>query len=137
MVKNVSDNLSKIISKADNIRNNNTDAANKNKNVSEFLDILNEVKVSKQSSVEDNITISNHAQKRIKERNLGVDGEEFLKLKGAFDKLKNKGGQDSLVITDKAAYIVDVDNKTVVTAMNKDDMAENVFTKIDSTLFIN
>ena len=53
------------------------------------------------------------------------------------DKLKTKGGQDSLVITGKAAYIVDVPKNTIVTAIDKDSMSENVFTKIDSTILMN
>ena len=66
-----------------------------------------------------------------------MDGDEFLKIREGINKLKEKGGKDSLIVTNQAAYIVDVDKQIVVTAMNKDDMAENVFTKIDSTLFIN
>ena len=83
------------------------------------------------------LQISKHAQKRIEDRSLDFDQNEFLKLREAIGKLKDKGGKDSLVVTDKAAYIVDVSQEKVVTAMNKDDMSENVFTKIDSTLFIN
>ena len=60
----------------------------------------------------------------------------FPIFRDGIDKLKEKGGKDSLIVTTQAAYIVDVDNQTVVTAMDKDDMAENVFTKIDSTLFM-
>ena len=45
-------------------------------------------------------------------------------------------GPRSLVITNKAAYVVDVDKNTVVTAVDKNNMNENVFTKIDSTLFM-
>jgi flagellar operon protein len=51
--------------------------------------------------------------------------------------LKLKGGQDSLVITGKAAYIVDVSKNTIVTAIDKDSIGENVFTKIDSTILMN
>jgi flagellar operon protein len=83
------------------------------------------------------LTISKHAQKRIDDRSLDFDQNEFLKIKDAITKLRDKGGKDSLIITNKAAYIVDVNNERIVTAMNKDDMSENVFTKIDSTLFIN
>ena len=83
------------------------------------------------------ISLSTHAARRLKERNLEMDATEFTKLKGAIDKLKNKGGQDSLVITSKAAYIVDVPNNKIVTAIDRDNMAENVFTKIDSTLIVN
>jgi len=100
----------------------------------EFLASLEKASKGK---AQQEVHFSKHAKKRIEERNLSLDGEEFFKLRGAIDKLKNKGGKDSLVITNNAAYIVDVDNETVVTAMAKDDMKENVFTKIDSTLFIN
>ena len=83
------------------------------------------------------VILSGHAKKRLEERNLTMDGDEFLKIRDGINKLKQKGGKDSLIVTNQAAYIVDVDKQTVVTAMDKNDMAENVFTKIDSTLFIN
>jgi len=83
------------------------------------------------------LSLTTHAARRLKERNLEMDASEYTKLKGAIDKLKTKGGQDSLVITGKAAYIVDVPNNRIVTAIDRDDMAENVFTKIDSTLIVN
>jgi flagellar operon protein len=83
------------------------------------------------------LKISGHAAKRLKERNLEMDPVEYLKLKEAVSQLKKKGGNDSLVITGKAAYIIDVKNKTIVTAMDKENMENNVFTKIDSTMVIN
>ena len=82
------------------------------------------------------INVSVHAAKRLKERSISADSDEFFKLKGAMEKLKSKGGQDSLVITSKAAYILDVNNNKIVTAIDKDSMAQNVFTKIDSTLIV-
>ncbi|TNF31740.1 MAG: flagellar protein [Deltaproteobacteria bacterium] len=86
---------------------------------------------------EHGLKLSTHAAKRLQERNLQMDSEEFFKLRDAMDKLKMKGGKDSLVITPNAAYILDVENNTIVTAIDKDNMAENVFTKIDSTLMVN
>ena len=83
------------------------------------------------------LKISGHAAKRLKERNLEMDPVEYLKLKEAVSQLKKKGGNDSLVITGKAAYIIDIKNKTIVTAMDKENMENNVFTKIDSTMVIN
>ena len=115
--------------------NVNAKINNSDTKLSEFKNILqrkveNEVEKSE-------VKLSSHARKRLEERNLGFDGQEFLKLKDAIGKLKEKGGHDSLVVTDKAAYIVDVDKQTVVTAIDKNDMSQNVFTKIDSTYFIN
>lgn len=85
---------------------------------------------------ETNFKLSSHALKRIQERNIDIDGDEFLKLKNAFLKLKAKGGRSSLVITDRGAYILDVAKNTVVTAVDRQNLKENVFTKIDSTLII-
>ena len=73
----------------------------------------------------------------MQERQIDFDGNEYLKVKEAITRLKAKGGRDSLVITDKAAYIVDVKGNKVVTAVDKASMNENVFTKIDSTVFMN
>jgi flagellar operon protein len=101
---------------------------------SEFKQLLN--KEINNVQKEHGIQISLHAAKRLKERNLDLDNEEYFKLKGAMDKLREKGGQDSLVVTGKAAYIVDIPNNKVVTAIDKSSMAENVFTKIDSTLIV-
>ena len=83
------------------------------------------------------LNLSTHAMRRLQERNLNLDKEEYAKLQSAMDKLKLKGGQDSLVITGKAAYIFDVAKNTIVTAIDKDNIADNVFTKIDSTILMN
>jgi flagellar operon protein len=108
---------------------------------SEFKNLLDTtIENSEQSSNESSakgLKLSTHALRRLQERNLTIDKEEYTKLQNAFDKLKTKGGQDSLVITGKAAYIVDVPKSTIVTAIDKDSIGENVFTKIDSTILMN
>lgn len=99
---------------------------------SEFGKLMQETGKSQEK-----VGLSTHAQKRLEERNIAFDGEEYLKLQEALGKLRGKGGHDSLVITNKAAYVLDVDRGMVVTAVDKDSMGENVFTKIDSTIFMN
>jgi flagellar operon protein len=89
-----------------------------------------------ENNIGQDVQVSSHAMKRLQERNIELDGNEFMKLKEAVSKLRAKGGHDSLVITNKAAYVVDVDKNTVVTAVDKNNMNENVFTKIDSTIFM-
>lgn len=113
----------------------------KNKNVNqtpanpnEFRDLLKEQSAPLEK--ETGIHLSTHAAKRLKERDLEMDSTEFFKLKDAFQKLKDRGAQDSLVITDKAAYIVDVSKQKVVTAIDKNSIVDNVFTKIDSTVLV-
>ncbi len=128
-------NISKI-SKYKNINNIN----NINKNLDKKDDGLRFKKilegVSSQKSVDLVPRLSVHAAKRLQERNVDFDTAEFVKLKGAMEKLRAKGGNDSLVITEKAAYIIDIKNNKIVTAIDKNSMTEQVFTKIDSTMFV-
>ena len=101
----------------------------------EFKNILKN-EVDKRGDGAD-VKLSIHAARRIKDRNLEIDNQEFVKLREGINRLKNKGGRDSLIITGKAAYIVDVDQRKIITAMDKNNLGDNVFTKIDSTLVIN
>lgn len=106
---------------------------------SEFKGLIEEQLRSPQVTQKDvgaDVNVSSHAMKRLQERNIELDGNEYMKLKEAVSKLRAKGSHDSLVITNKAAYVVDVDKNTVVTAVDKNNMNENVFTKIDSTIFM-
>jgi flagellar operon protein len=102
---------------------------------SEFSQLMESTQASNEKS--DGVNISSHAAKRLYERNIDFNGDEYMKVKDAIGKLKAKGGQESLVITSKAAYVVDVKNSKIITAVDKNNMAENVFTKIDSTVFVN
>ncbi|MEA9356813.1 TIGR02530 family flagellar biosynthesis protein [Bacteriovorax sp. PP10] len=122
--------------------NKNVENTNKLKSgeTSEFKGLLDgaidqsQPQVTKQDK---GIQLSTHAMRRLQERNITIDKDEYAKLQTAMDRLKLKGGQDSLVITGKAAYIVDVPKNTIVTAIDKDSIGENVFTKIDSTILMN
>lgn len=129
-------NVTKLPSKS------NVDTTNKlgKGETSEFKNLLDSNLEQAQSPVAENpkgLHLSTHAMRRLQERNLSLDKEEYAKLQSAIDKLKLKGGQDSLVITSKAAYIIDVPKNTIVTAIDKDSIGDNVFTKIDSTILMN
>lgn len=137
----ISNPSSNSIAKQNIIDKNKTNSINSTEK--DFLKVLQDSEQKKAKTLDQqndpdstSPVFSSHALKRIQERSISMDGPEFTKLKLALQKLENKGGQDSLVITDKAAYILDVGNKKVVTAMNKKELAENVFTKIDSTIFV-
>ena len=47
-----------------------------------------------------------------------------------------KGIKESLVLVDQLAFIVNIPNNTVVTAMSQKDAAENIFTNIDGAVII-
>lgn len=78
------------------------------------------------------IRISAHAQRRMNERNIEMSSELKSALNDAIDSLNKKGARDSLVVTDKGAFLVNVPNRTLVTAMGKDEMRDGIVTQIDS-----
>ena len=47
-----------------------------------------------------------------------------------------KGIKESLVIVDQLAFIVNIPNRTVVTAMDQAETEENIFTNIDGAVIM-
>lgn len=58
------------------------------------------------------------------------------RLSDAAAKAGQKGIRDSLVIVDELAFIVNVPNHTVVTAMESTEAISNVFTNIDGAVIM-
>lgn len=81
------------------------------------------------------IKFSNHAMKRLETRNIELSDEALNKLNTAVEKAEQKGAKDSLVMLDNTAYIINIPNKTVVTALPVGESEENIFTNIDSVVF--
>ena len=78
------------------------------------------------------IRFSAHAQKRLAEVQLGP--QAMSRLEAAVDRAGQKGGKESLILLDDLAFVVSVKNRTVITAVGADRMADNVFTNIDSVV---
>ena len=83
----------------------------------------------------DKLKFSSHAAKRIEARNIELDEGTINKLQTAVEKAEAKGSKDSLVMLDDNAFIVNIPNRTVITALAKSDSKENIFTNIDSVVF--
>ncbi len=81
------------------------------------------------------IKFSSHAAKRLEARNINLTDSDLNKLKTAISKAESKGAKDSLVMMDRTAFIVNVPNRTVITAMEISEKEDNVFTNIDSVVF--
>lgn len=81
------------------------------------------------------VKFSNHAIKRLESRNIQLSDSDLEKIQSAVEKAEMKGSKDSLVMMENTAFIVNIPNKTVVTAMEVSGTNENVFTNIDSVVF--
>jgi len=80
------------------------------------------------------LTFSAHAQSRMKSRNIHMTTEIMSKLDKAVAGAEKKGSQDTLVLLSNLAFIVNVPNKTIITAMEGKSIKDNIFTNIDSTV---
>ena len=82
------------------------------------------------------VRLSQHALERLKARGITLTESDMKKLAGAVDGVAQKGGKDSLIMMGDAALVVNVKNRTVVTAMDRQGMQGNIFTNIDSAVVL-
>jgi len=96
---------------------------------SNFADIFNKTLFENKE-----VTFSKHAESRLKTRGINLTDEQKLKLNDAVNKAGEKNVKDSLIMMDDIAFVVNVKDKNVITALNKDEMKNNVFTNIDGAV---
>ena len=82
------------------------------------------------------LKFSKHAAQRLDDRNIELTEEQSLRLEEGVMKASEKGITDSLVLVDTLAFIVNVPNQTVVTAMDQTESDENIFTNIDGAVIV-
>ncbi|MFA7403593.1 MAG: TIGR02530 family flagellar biosynthesis protein [Pelobacteraceae bacterium] len=82
------------------------------------------------------VRFSQHAQDRLRARNINFTAADLASLEGAVNSVAQKGGKESLVMMGDSALVVSIKNRTVVTAMDRTQMKGNVFTNIDSAVII-
>lgn len=97
---------------------------------------LGEVGKTNPTQATSGVKFSAHAIERMRTRGISFDQDMLKRLDEAVDKAALKGAKESLILTDDSALIVSVKNKTVITAVDKAGMKENVFTNIDSTIVL-
>lgn len=93
-----------------------------------FEDILSQ----KQAETAGRLKFSKHANERLVTRNIDLSMEQLKRLESGTDRARAKGIRESLVMVDDVAFIVNVKNNTVITAVGDADDA--VFTNIDGAV---
>ena len=84
----------------------------------------------------DGVKFSKHAMERIQSRGVDMSQQTLDSLNQAVTKARAKGCKDIAVIGQSNAFIVSVQNNTVITTMNALEMRENIFTNIDSAVLL-
>jgi len=82
------------------------------------------------------LKFSAHASQRLQDRKISIDPATMQRVNDALDKAAAKGVEDTLVLTSNAALIVNVPNRTVITALDRNQMSGNVFTNIDGAVIV-
>ncbi|MDO5383013.1 MAG: TIGR02530 family flagellar biosynthesis protein [Eubacteriales bacterium] len=122
---------------------------NNSKNVSQgiyngpsFADILQQKRSIEEVISDSNVQttgklkFSKHAGSRLEQRDIQLTDEQMSRLEEGTDKAISKGIKESLVLVDNLAFIVNTQNKTVITAMDQDTSEENIYTNIDGAVVI-
>ncbi len=118
--------LSPVKIQTNGVRSNNT----ANANGVGFENLLQQ-EINKTTGVK----FSKHAEMRMQARNIDLSQVQKDKINNAVSMAQQKGVKDSLVILDNIAFVVNVPSKTVITAVNNNELKDNVFTNIDGAIF--
>ncbi len=114
------------LSKKNSLKGYSVDHAD---NRSDFSQIL-----SQKAGNNEKLTFSKHANQRLESRNIDLSQEQIDRLNDGARKAQEKGINDSLLMMDDMAFIVNIPNKTVVTALGDSD--NKIITNIDGAVIV-
>lgn len=82
------------------------------------------------------VNFSKHAISRAEERGIEVTPDLLSQLAGSVVRAQAKGATNILAMDSTKAFIINVPNARVITAITQDEMKENIFTNIDGAVFL-
>lgn len=130
-MKVINSNYPSIEQVADSLNNLNSVRSAPQIDGQSFAEIFNQKKIPERGS---DVKFSKHASFRLDNRNIELSSEQLSRLNEGAQKANAKGINESLVLVDELAFIVNIKNNTVITAMDQNEARENVFTNIDGAV---
>ncbi|MCI8563079.1 MAG: flagellar protein [Lachnospiraceae bacterium] len=121
-------NYTSLESIRDQLLQNSPKTSNSPQSELSFQDIFQSTK----EQTVDSLKFSKHANERLATRNINLSAEQMERLENGTTKAREKGIRESLVMVDDLAFIVNVKNNTVITAVG--DTADSIFTNIDGAV---
>jgi flagellar operon protein len=82
------------------------------------------------------LKISKHAERRLQDRGIIIDKNQWSQISTKVQEAKEKGVNDSLVVLKNAALVVSAKNNIVITALDRDEAKTQIFTNINGTILI-
>ncbi|AQR96953.1 TIGR02530 family flagellar biosynthesis protein [Clostridium saccharoperbutylacetonicum] len=113
----------------DFIQKSKASVNNQNSEKSSFKDILENAKAK-----DTGFTVSKHAALRLNEINFTED--DMKEIEKGFEIAKDKNSKNTVMLYKDVALIASVENKTLITAVEKDRAKDNIFTNIDSVVIL-
>lgn len=98
-----------------------------------FQGILNQ---QLQQTLSSELRFSKHASMRLESREINLNSEQLQRISQGLESARSKGIKESLMVMDNIALVVNVDNNTVITALDTNDTKNHVFTNIDGAVFV-
>lgn len=111
-----------------------TDSKSNNSGIS-FQDVLLQRTLQDAGQTQE-LKFSKHAAGRLTDRGIELSDSQMERLHDGVRRASQKGIKDSLVIVDEFAFIVNIPNRTVVTAMDGTETNDNVFTNINGAVIM-
>jgi len=82
------------------------------------------------------LRFSRHASERLERRQIKLSVEQMSRLEKGVAQAGSKGARESLILLDDLALLVSIHNRTVITAVTRQEMKDSVFTNIDSAVLL-
>ena len=82
------------------------------------------------------VEFSKHAISRAQERGIEVTPDLMDQLAGSVIRAQAKGATNILAMDTEKAFIINVPNARVITAITQEEMRENIFTNIAGAVFL-
>ncbi len=101
-----------------------------------FDELLRDAAAAAESTRAEPIRISAHALKRLEQMGIELNDGELQAIGEATDLAAAKGARESLMLMERLGLIVNIPNRTVITALNEQRMNEGIITQIDSTVWV-
>lgn len=80
------------------------------------------------------LQFSGHALKRLEDRNITLGEQDLARIGEAVNRAAEKGSRETLILDGQNAFVVNIPNRTVITAVDQMELRDRVFTQIDSAV---
>jgi flagellar operon protein len=97
---------------------------------------FNEMLRARQAGDTQTVEFSKHAIARAEERGIEVDDTLLHQLSDSVEKAQGKGVNNILAFDSTRAFVINVPNCRVITAISKEEIKENIFTNIDGAVIL-